>query len=240
MKTPIKLFVLCMLTSSQFLLAVCNEPQPRLVCAEYSASKTVVESTLMRVENVLYQNDPKSVLGSYYVLKTNRVYRGTADRTIRVYEENDSGRSTFSWKVGKNYLLFLRTSLEEPNDPALVLDGCGNSGPVARSRRTLREVEILNEQRNIALIAGRVSYEGLSAPLQGITVIARGNGKNYRVLTSKKGNFRITVPPGIYSLTPEDPHLAFKVSELSYEVPESLKMQSGSCVQVQFESVGHP
>ncbi|MGA2651131.1 MAG: carboxypeptidase-like regulatory domain-containing protein [Terracidiphilus sp.] len=241
MKAIVFLLGICWLTLAQTAFAACSQPQPRLVCAEYSGSEAVVEATLLKVDNMLENgSDPNSILGRYYTLRSNRVYRGTLGHTIRVYEGNDSSRASFSWKVGTSYLLFLSQLLEKPNEPALAIDGCGNSGPVSRSGPALREIDRLSNQQQGSLIAGNVSNETLSSPLEGIEVVARGNGKAYRASTNKKGNFRIQVPPGDYSLVPEDRLTSFKTYEMSYEDPKELKMQPGACAQVQFLGVVHP
>jgi len=234
MKTTIVILGICWIAFPQFGYAACGQPQPRLVCAEYSDSKTVIEATLLNVDNVLYESDPKSVLGRYYTLKIDRVYRGTPGTTIRVYEENDSGRASFSWKVGERYLLFLFASIEKLNEAVLELDGCGNSGPVARAKTALRQIDRLGDQKGSALIAGRVSDQYLDAPLQGIEVVARSGGKTYRASTDRKGDFRIPVPAGDYILVPEDPQISFRTYEMSYGDPENLRMQPGACAQVQF------
>jgi len=43
-------------------MGVCNVPSPRLVCAEYFASKVVVEATLVKVRSVRAKDDPEDVL----------------------------------------------------------------------------------------------------------------------------------------------------------------------------------
>jgi hypothetical protein len=113
------LLVIGCLGSMPLARAVCSQPQPRSVCAEYSASKLVVEATLLRIDNVLYKNDPESVTGSYYTLRIDRVFRGTAGQTVRIYEENASGRASFDWKVGRKYVLFLFDSIEKADEKVL-------------------------------------------------------------------------------------------------------------------------
>jgi hypothetical protein len=58
-------------------LSVCDVPSPRLVCAEYFASKVVVEATLVNVKNIHGNNDPQGVLAHIYTLRANRLLRGT-------------------------------------------------------------------------------------------------------------------------------------------------------------------
>ena len=86
---------------------LCNVPNPRLVCAEYFASKVVVEATLVKVRSVRAKDDPEGVLAYIYTLKSNRLIRGQINEVFQVYEGNDSGRATFDWIAGRKYLLFL-------------------------------------------------------------------------------------------------------------------------------------
>jgi hypothetical protein len=88
-------------------MAFCHNPQPRLVCAEYSASQFVVEPTLLRISVPGYKEIPQFPDAYVYTLSVNRVLRGKFARNIRVYEGNDSGRAGFEWTPGEKYLLFL-------------------------------------------------------------------------------------------------------------------------------------
>jgi hypothetical protein len=238
MKTWLVMPVIWTFSFTQFARAVCSQPQPRLVCAEFSASKVVVEATLLKIDDVLYKNDPKAVIGRYYTLKADPAFRGTPEQTIRVYEGNDSGRVSFVWKVGTKYLLFLFDSIEKPTLKVLALDGCGNSGPVARSAAVLGNIARINQQLQTGLIAGMVSVYNLSGPVPDVQVEARGGGKVYKASTDRKGRFQIEVPPGEYTVAPVQP-LSFQVFDLSYEDPRDLKIQPGGCAQVQFIETSH-
>ena len=239
MKTRFVSVLSCWIISSQLAYAVCSEPQPRLVCAEFSAAKIVVQATLVKVDNETYKNDPKVIIGHYYTLKTSQIYRGVPEQTVKVYEGNDSGRASFPWKVGTRYLLFLFKSHEKPNEQVLSFDGCGNSGPVARAASALRGIDQMKYLNGNALIAGTVSSHDLSTPLPDVELEARGSGKIYRASTDRKGRFRVEVPPGDYTLEPKGPDLSFEVFEMSYE-DQHLAMQPGTCAQVQFLEKARP
>jgi hypothetical protein len=222
------------LGSTRLARAVCSEPQPRSVCAEYSASKIVAEATLLKIDNVLYKHDPEAVIASYYTLRFDRVFRGTAGQTVRIYEGSDSGRASFDWKVGRKYVLFLFDSIEKADEKVLSLDGCGNSGPAAHANSVLREIDRMNDQRGTAHITGMVSAFGLAGAMPNIEMVARGGGASYKGRTNRQGRFTIEVPPGDYEVIPVNRQMWFAVSELSYEDPLHLAMQPGSCAQVQF------
>src|SRR5262249_45044028 len=106
---------------------MCQVPQPRLVCAEYFASKVVVEATLTRIKTIREESDPEGAIAHEYRLETKQKFRGHIGPVFKVYESNDSGRAGFDWKTGQEYLLFL---FYTRSDKAWVLDGCGNSGPL--------------------------------------------------------------------------------------------------------------
>jgi hypothetical protein len=231
MKTWLVLVVIIGVISTPLARAVCSEPQPRSVCAEYSASKAVVEATLLRVDNVLDRNAPEAVIARYFTLRVDRVFRGKVEKTVKMYESNDSGRASFDWKIGTKYILFLFDSREEKG---LSLGGCGNSSPAAKASSVSGQLDQLGHQGRSALISGMVSVYNLSGPMPDIQVIARSGGALYKGLTDRKGRFKIEVPPGDYTVEPVQPPLSFQVFELSYEDPRHLTMQPGSCAQVQF------
>lgn len=232
MKAGFILLAICLLNSMQMAHAFCNEPQPRLVCAEYFDSAVVFEATLLKIDDVLYENHADDIIARHYTLRTDRPFRGTIPQTFKVYEGNDSGRASFNWKVGTRYVLFLSGSLEMPNEQ--VLDGCGKSGPVSHARSVLREVQRINPSSQSALISGVVSDYYHSGPEPDVQVLARGDGRVFKAPTDRNGRFKIEVPPGEYVVEAVQASLSFKVSEFSYEDPKHLAMKAGSCAQVQF------
>ena len=114
---------------------LCNDPRPRLVCAEYFASQVVVEATLEKVTDIREKEDPEGIAARLYSLRVNLLLRGEIAGTFRVYEGNDSGRATFDWKPGQAYLLFLFYSKAEKS---WELDGCGNSGPLNSAKKVVK------------------------------------------------------------------------------------------------------
>src|SRR5260370_41424663 len=88
----------CFLQPSVF--AGCNI-LPRLICAEYSQSRLVVIAKLTRKQHF----QPKGAQDFFvYYLETGRTLRGEVGETLRVREENSSGRASFTWSLGKTYL----------------------------------------------------------------------------------------------------------------------------------------
>jgi len=234
MKKTLVLLVLSGIGYVETAHAVCSEPQPRSICAEYSASTVVAEATLQKIENVLFQNDPNTVLARYYTLKADRAFRGTPDQTIKIYEENDSGRASFAWKIGTRYLLFLFNARQQSDQKLYSIDGCGNSGPSSRESSALREIAQTKDERQFALISGTVSVYNLSGPVQGVEVVAHSSGETYKATMDRKGRFAMKVAPGDYIVRPRSLNSSFEVFEMSYDDPRHLSLKAGTCAQVQF------
>ena len=215
--------LLCLLSSSAH--AVCLEPQPRLVCAEYFSAQTVVVARLVRSRYV----DPKNTIDYHlYSLRTERVLRGRIGPEFPIYEENSSGRASFDWKKGETYLLFLTYRKQ---DHGWELDGCGNSGPVAKSAAALKEIDKITAATNEAggTISGEVGLES------GVTVVAKGAVGSFRTTSDELGQFRIHVPSGVYSVKAIQRGARFAANDLSYELPRNVHIENGGCAQIRFD-----
>src|SRR5664279_4484947 len=149
MRTCTTILVLVLLGSQAG--ALCNLPRPRLVCAEYFHSKAVVIAKLAGVTTV--KDDYNDVTGTYYSMTVEQTLRGQVSRLFRVYMTNDSGRTTFDWKQGASYLLFLR---QQTDNGAWRIDECGNSGPTDSKTSALDQVDMLDSSSNRARIEGVV------------------------------------------------------------------------------------
>lgn len=212
-------------------MGVCSVPQPRLVCAEYFASKLVVEATLLKVRTIRDKDDPEGVSAFVYSMRVDRVLRGDITGIFEIYEGNDSGRATFGWKTGQKYLLFLFHSTSQK---LWELDGCGNSGPLSLANGVLEQIaEIQRHNGSDGVIHGVVSQQALSSPISDVPVEARGTGRVYKATTNAKGEFEIKVRPGRYTLRGTKPGFSFGKADLSYEDPQNLRIEWGGCVQVQ-------
>lgn len=225
------LFAVGALLSAVPAMGFCSVPQPRLVCAEYFASELVVEATLVNVRTISDKDDPEGISAFVYSLRAGQRFRGSIAGSFQVYEGNDSGRTTFDWKVGQTYLLFLFYSASEK---AWELDGCGNSGPVNRARAVLEEIATIQKRHGgDGHIYGVVSQQALSVPIPQVQVEARGIDGVYKATTNAKGEFEIKVPPGVYSVSATKSGLIFGDADISYADSLNLRVEPGGCVQVQ-------
>ena len=209
--------------------ARCNVPRPRLVCAEYFHSKAVVIARLAGTTTV--KNDYDDVTGTYYSMTVEQTLRGKVPRLFRVYVAYDSGRTTFDWKQGGSYLLFLR---QQTDNRAWVIDGCGNSGPTDSKTSALDSVDMLDSTSNRAKIQGAVGGISYAFPLEGVQIEASGPGGVITAETNAAGRFDMRVTPGKYQVKALSPGKTFVGAELSYENPDEVVVENGGCAQVQF------
>ncbi len=216
-------------------IAYCNVPQPRLTCAEYFASQLVVEAKLVQIRALPDREDSQAVLAHVYTLDVNRVIRGKIAGSVQVYEGNDSGRATFDWVRGREYLLFLSHGTHQNS---WRLDGCGNSGPLDAAKAALSEIETIKAEHDGGVIYGTVSQRLLSVPLSGAHVDVQGKNGNYAATTNEKGEFQISVPAGRYSVRVVERGVSFDKFDISYEDPRAVQIEPGGCAQVQFAEVG--
>ena len=215
------------------LAAVCLQPLPRLVCAEYFRSQAVVIANLAGLTRVT--DSYGDVTGTYYSMTVERTLHGEAPRLFRIYEANDSGRADFIWDIGESYLLFLR---EQMPTEAWVIDGCGNSGPLELRSKAIGAIDAIDSNSDQSTIQGAVGGRSHSFPLAGVQVEARGaNGSNTAV-TGRDGTFEIKVTPGKYEVRALSSGKSFVAEDLSYENPANLVLRAGGCAQVQFVESG--
>jgi hypothetical protein len=209
--------------------ALCNVPRPRLICAEYFHSKAVVIAKLAGVTTV--KDDYDDVTGTYYSLTVEQTLRGKVSRLFRVYVANDSGRTTFEWKTGSSYLVFLR---QQTDNGAWVIDGCGNSGPTDSKTSALDQVDMIDSTSNRAKIQGTVGGISYAFPLEGVQIEATGPGGVITAETNAAGRFEMRVTPGKYQVRALSPGKTFVAADFSYENPDELVLENGGCAQVQF------
>jgi len=202
---------------------------PRLVCAEYANSELVVVARLMRTEHVVpaHQRD-----GYIYTMKTGRTLRGEIGDAFEIYEENSTGRASFVWIKGEEYLLFLKSD----GRGTWWLYGCGNSAPLKEAGFALRAIEAMKTRRG-GLIHGLVHSNYASDSVAGITVQIHGRDRDYSVITDKNGEFRLHVPAGTYDVHPSHKGWSFSRSIDGFEDPSALRMEDGGCAQIVFDTV---
>ena len=216
-------------------MTFCLAPQPRLACAEYFNSAFVVTATLTKTTPIP-ENSPTYPDARIYTLRVNRILRGKPPATVQVYEENSSGRAGFDWVRGQEYLLFL--NYDENDHTLWELDGCGNSGPITRAATALSAIRAIQTARGSSMIQGVVGGRG--APLlSGMHIEAQGQAGRFAAITNDKGEFRMSVPPGRYTVNVVAAGRFFDSRDLSYSDIER-PLEPGGCAQIQFDELPAP
>lgn len=232
MKRELTILLIALLISSS-AWCVCRVPQPRLVCAEYSQSKAVVIAKLVGITRVP-KNDPDY---SIYKLAVVRRLRGQVPQTFELYEGNDSGRATFDWNLKEKYLLFL----EQGNNPAThgdwIVDGCGNSAPLANARATLRQIQHMSSMGKRGAISGMVSTDSWTTGVPGAAIGISGDHRTFEMKTDANGRFSQAVPVGVYTINASKNGKPIAAEPFGYEDPRHVVIAPGGCAQVQFSGL---
>jgi hypothetical protein len=209
--------------------AVCQVPQPRIVCAEYANSKAVVIANLRATQHIAERFDTD---GQLYSLTVRTLLRGDVGTTFQIWEGNDSGRATFDWKVGTDYLLFLARYVPKPI-PAWVIDGCGNSGPTSGSATVLQAIKSAQASTSDSLVSGMVSTDSWTTGVPDVIVRAVGARQSFSAKTDQGGRFLLRLPNGKYMLEAAREGWSF-MPGYGYENPRNLNVSPGYCAQVHF------
>ena len=101
------------------------------VRAEYDRSLMVLTGRVIAERAVAASGEHYD--GAVYSVQVDEVYRGHPGRSFEVFSENSSGR--FPMQRSERYLLFISQDVDQ-----LVVDNCGNSGPVSDKTEVLRAV----------------------------------------------------------------------------------------------------
>lgn len=68
-----------------------------------------------------------------------------------------------------------------------------------------------------------------------MNVEIRGEGRSYKAVTGKYGEFKIHVPPGRYVVHVQKNGWEFETDGImTFEDPENIRIEDGGCAQVQF------
>jgi hypothetical protein len=148
------------------------------------------------------------------------------------WEENSSGRATFEWKTGRNYLLFLSYSAR---DHAWTIDGCGNSGPEPQRSDAIAHIQSLANRAGSAIVTGIVTTDSWTTGVPGVTITASNDRTTARATSDSAGRFEFKLEPGTYSFAASKAGKQFQPGSYSYERPDQLDLQPVGCAQIQIE-----
>jgi hypothetical protein len=213
------------LLSLQSLHALCGEPQPRLLAAEYFDSRMVIEATVTDITQFTAKDETSDDF-TRIRLAVNKVYRGPSGRRSEVVtDENNSGRVAFAWIKGEHYLLFV-------NERGRV-DSCGSSGPMKSSFGALQEVQRINVDSPTGILQGVVFQNEPSTKI----VIGGLRGFKRTLLTKSDGTFQVSLPKGCFNIRATSQTKKYKEHFLSYGSTINACVPGGGAYQVAFEPV---
>lgn len=224
--------IVCTLLATASANAVCPEPHPP-VCAEFFHSDVVLVGELLSKRDVL--DEEGLYEGWYYDFAVQKTFRGKVHEGLTIFMANDSARLPFALEKGRRYLLFASPN---PAGGLIMGDSCGgNAGPLPESQDSIRQIEAIKTSSAGEEIRGRIVEQADSnKPLRGVRVVARGDQEQYEALTDDSGWFSIGVPPGRYVVQAESPGWSFRAFELSYDDPNRIVIEDGSCTAIQFQA----
>jgi hypothetical protein len=72
-------------------------------------------------------------------------------------------------------------------------------------------------------------------PIAGVHIVATGKAGRYEATTNERGEFRIKVPAGQYSVVAFKSGMSFEEYFLGYEYPGNVQIEPGGAAQIEFE-----
>lgn len=221
----------------------CGLPCPTVRC-EFLNSDAVFVGTVLSVRVVPFGDRPNpsvpiaitEIDGWVYELSVQKTFRGPRRKKIAVFTTNDDGRRML--KKGETVLLFAY----DPDDVNLIskfnsqfeISICGNSALAAKAQAAIRELRMMKFPKD-AEVEGRIWALSTRAPLSGIRVVIRGDGKSFQVISDRNGWFHAQLPPGDYSAqVKRDPRWKIVPSSASADDPADFRARKGRCSGLQF------
>jgi hypothetical protein len=208
--------------------AVCKRPNPR-VCTQFFHTDAVFTGKVISVRD--WPTAEKNPDGWMYQMEVIKPYRGTSNKTLTLFTENDSGR--YRLEEGHSYLIFAHKY-----EGRLTIDNCGNSSEVANARDAIKQIEEIMariESASTGDLRGRVTMTSSDeVGVSGVLVSARSGGKRYTGVTDRDGWFHIQMPPGTYTVWPETSEWVVTVHDLTYDDPDHVRVPRGGCAELAF------
>jgi hypothetical protein len=218
----------CLLASGTLLTAAstfgyCFPPNISVSC-EFQNSDAVFIGKVISSRSVM---EGQFIDGWYYRLRVEQHFRGAKKQIIEVYTSNDSGR--FPLENGKEYLLFAHVDEER-----LEISNCGNSALLVKVQDAVTELKHLKVTRN-AEIEIHILFAGSQGSPIAVHFDIKGKKRSYFGMSDYNGLLRVRVPPGQYSVHPEQ-GLSWNLipDERTIDNPNHFQAFRGKCTALQF------
>lgn len=221
----------------------CSQPYPTVRC-EFLNSDAVFVGTVLSVRVVPFGAKPvpsvpiafSDIDGWVYELSVQTMFRGPRTKAIAVFTTNDDARLTL--KVGETVLLFAYTpddlNLTSEFNSQFEIVNCGNSTLSSKAQAAIRELLMMRVPKD-AEVEGQVSVQNTAAPLSGIKVVFRGDGRSFQATSDRNGWLHVHVPPGEYSTkVKRNPRWKIVPSGATADNPADFTARKGRCSGLQF------
>ena len=176
---------------------------PPKVCAAYFESDAVYRAML--VGRRIVQKPAADADDIEYSFQVLEALKGPARKTVLLRSENSSGR--WVGDRGKTYVVFA--------SKGRIGGSCSSIDDASRVAQTLAEIRALRGVKG-SVIEGEVA-----------------DGKIYGATTNTRGEFRIPVPPGRYTVAAG----RRPTSVYSSDASQPFSLAAGQCTQFQFSDI---
>ena len=163
-------------------------------------ANAVVKATVEKVENAESDESSQSV-----ILRVEKSYKGTADKTITLVQK----RTTCDWwfeskNIGKQFLFYLA---KDKSKNIFGVIACGRSTEISSANDDLSWLDGLPSSLKRTRISGTTSLSANDfPPLANVELEIIGKNRKYKVTTDRNGLYEIwDVPAGVYSVLPTIP-----------------------------------
>jgi len=172
--------------SSEVRACICYERQPP--CVDYWQADAVFVGRVLQVSPD-YKDDASYRVGRRaVVLALEQAFRGVTGEQVRL--ESEVSDCEYEFALGERYFVY---AYRDKTTGALATSGCSRTTSYARAKDDLAFVEQLSRGAGELLISGMVIKDRYT-PVQGLTVLARGEGSRHEAKTDTEGRFRIALP----------------------------------------------
>jgi hypothetical protein len=212
--------------------AIDRMPEPKLYNKLFNAD-LVMHARVLKIENIIHEDDPVGAPDLKYFLDVIKVYRGKTGKNLIVISE--MGKHNVKLETGKEYILFPSIS----NDgTAEIWNDLGEvGGGIIYSRKMELKIEKLLLEKD-SIIEGEVRDRNWKL-IPGAILTVTGNGVSKNVRVDKNGFFYIEVTPGTYEIEiPKNLRVSVNSPDGMSSDPKNDEVApqtlvGGQCVQIQ-------
>ena len=209
----------------------CDCAGNRPACQEYWEVSAVFVGTVINSRTLTVKNGPYPQQMRAVRISLDQIFRGVEGGEVEVLTGFGGGDCGFGFKQAQQYLVYAYRS----DDGELRTSICTRTKSISEADDDLAYIRGLSRAKSGATISGEVvkylrDKEGVSAnqPLADVKIIIEGEEK-LEAVTDAKGQYRIQLPAGEYTVKPVAPE------RLATRGPEKkIKVTDRGCAVVSF------